>query len=300
MLHSWEDPPAVPVAEPHRSFHSWESDSANSAGGGGGPSDGDSSDSDLGDTSDPGRDLVDFAMCLYMERALSAAQFCVLMHLCSKCGVEQATPLSFRPGAPTGHYQRHLNSVLEVLSDRTPLYDLTVPSYSSEELCRSEYTMPVVPLHECVDELYSSSSTLRVKLKEKIENRELPRAYYEHKLVREHPEHTWYPITLFLDAVPYSDVDSVVGFWLVCMITGVRKLFCVLRKKILCVCGCRGWCSNRCVFAFLRWSLEALAIGEFPKCRHDFSSWLPSDASRRDKAGTPLSDRACLVYIKGD
>ena len=68
---------------------------------------------------------------------------------------------------------------------------------------------------------------------------------------------------------PYSHVDSTIGFWIVNMITERRYLACCMRKKMLCRCGCRGWCSLFEVFTFLRWCFESLAKKVFPVGRHD-------------------------------
>jgi len=293
-VHSWEEP----LGEDQRPLpnpHSWEVGSTQDGG--------ESSSSDPEDDEDrapPGRRFADFASELYYSRVLSAKQMCTLMFWASKAGVEEAAPLAFRPNAPSGHFQRHLNKVLEPLLDKSVLYRMPVPSYSADKLARSVHDLCVLPLHEVVDEMYSTDATLRVQLEEKVELRELPEAYYSHTLKQREPESSFLPISIFVDAVPYSQVDSVIGFWVLNEISSERRLLVSLRKQICCICGCRGWCSFRPVWSFLHWSLAALAKGVYPERRHDGSPFLETDTARRSRAGKRMSCKALLLYLKGD
>ena len=108
------------------------------------------------------------------------------------------------------------------------------------------------------------------------------------------------PISLYMDAVPYSHTDSVLAVWAQCLVTGARFCLGVLRKRTPCKCGCRGWCSFNELFMFLRWSLLALARGIFPPTRHDGKPWASADAVRCGTAGKYLPCRAAVVFIKGD
>eukprot|EP00974_Lingulodinium_polyedra_P038611 3700215-Lingulodinium_polyedra.AAC.1 len=57
-----------------------------------------------------------------------------------------------------------------------------------------------------------------------VSSRQLPPAYFENPVVREHGsvEHP----------VLHSLTDSVLGFWVMNIITQSRVLFCVVRKKL--------------------------------------------------------------------
>ena len=79
-----------------------------------------------------------------------------------------------------------------------------------------------------------------------------------------------------------------------------RHLAVAFRKRFLCSCGCRNWCSLDPAFRFLKWSFDAAAEGEHPSTRHDFSPWLPSDSSRSCFSGKPMLARYAVVMIKGD
>ena len=80
----------------------------------------------------------------------------------------------------------------------------------------------------------------RVRLGEAVASRDLPPEYFERPIVKS-SESLVLPISLFIDAVPYSQSDSCVGFGVVNKISKARHLVAVLRKHRLCGCGCRGW-----------------------------------------------------------
>ena len=108
-----------------------------------------------------------------------------------------------------------------------------------------------------------------------------------------------FPLALYLDGVPYTKLDGVIGFWIYNLVTNVRHLLGVIRKSKICRCGCRGWCSFFPVFLFLNWSLRALASGFFPS---EFMSgpFSPDDERRIGLAGLPLALWAALIIIEGD
>ena len=134
-----------------------------------------------------------------------------------------------------------------------------------------------------------------------MDNRELPDGYYDHPVVIEHgAREAVLPLGLFVDAVPYSHVDSTIGFWLINLITGERHLFSTLRKAVCCRCGCRGWCTFHEMFRFIKWSLVALRDKVTPGGRHDYMAWETLDAKRAVNAGIALLFRCCLFFVKGD
>eukprot|EP00969_Alexandrium_andersonii_P071158 3141743-Alexandrium_andersonii.AAC.1 len=60
------------------------------------------------------------------------------------------------------------------------------------------------------------------------------------------------PIALYMDGLPYTITDSVVGVWLQCLISKRRVLVAVVRKRLACRCGCRGWDTFDPVMRWLR------------------------------------------------
>ena len=54
---------------------------------------------------------------------------------------------------------------------------------------------------------------------------------------------------------------------------------CIVRKRIVCQCGCREWCTYYTVSVFVEWCLRCLAGGVFLSTRHDGLPFLPDSDS---------------------
>ena len=156
----------------------------------------------------------------------------------------------------------------------------------------------VLPGHEQVSKAYVDED--RTRLHEVLEARDLPPCYYNHRVVRENPNEEVWPFALYMDGVPYSQLDSVLGVWLVCVVTKKRFLVANVRKRSFCRCGCRGWCTFYGVFVFIKWMVVAMSESRWPMARHDGGEWRPSDVVRESKAGKDLGVRCAFIYIKGD
>ena len=89
-----------------------------------------------------------------------------------------------------------------------------------------------------------------VKLREAISEGGLPPGYDDHPLVLANPNELVAPFGIYMDSLPYSLVDSVVGVWLVNLVTQARHVMLLVRKKCVCDCSCRGWCKW---FVVLTW-----------------------------------------------
>ena len=103
-----------------------------------------------------------------------------------------------------------------------------------------------------------------------------------------------------MDGVRYSITDSVLGIWVMNWVTGRRHLWGLVRKRLVCRCGCKGWCTYWPILNFIKWSLEQLKLGLFPSQRHDGGAWLPSDELRKGLAGMAMKFRCLLMHLKGD
>ncbi len=287
--HSWEsDDDVAPASAKKR--RSWESDAE---------SDNGSDSTRSGEQSSverPGQDLVDHLLGLYFCRSMSAEQVCIAMYHAGRAGVKEAVQFGFRPSAPSGHYQRHLNAVIPELRDRHKLYSFPIPA-SDPDGGRMEHVLDVFPPHELAAEFFDDG--LQVELDRQVKAGELPDVYRHHPVVSQ-VDGPVVPFSLFLDGVPYSHVDSVIGVWLVEEITGKRALVAAIRKAICCTCGCKGWCTLQAVFLFLHWSLSCLAAGFYPSQRHDGSEFDEHDSWRSPLAGAPLPCKGCILYVKAD
>ena len=285
--HSWEAGPA----------HSWEAPQEGDVGDWGSCSD---SDLDAEAELRAGHEFVSVMIQHLMYSTLSAQQFCVLMWWASKAGITEAAPYALKPGSPSGHYSRKVQSALGWSKASEQLYEVDGPSHGKHDLSRTLRTVPTLPAHELVAQELTEDAAFRYALAERLAARDLPLAYYDHPVVREATPEPVAPLALYIDAVPYSQTDSVLGFWLVSLMSAKRYVFAVLRKRHACQCGCRGWCSFYQMFLVARWSIEALASGYFPERRHDGAPWRASDTHRARLNGQRMGMRSACIYVKGD
>lgn len=310
----WEVDAAAPVAPGAVADHvgpfhrfPWDSGSSGSdTEGDDGFSASQSSDEDeVGHERSPSDDFINEMVSLYLERDLNARQFCTLMYLLGRCGTDiqaKARELGVKPGSSSGNYEKHCKKMLGGYFDETAsAYTVRMPGRKKNSLGRAPHLLNVSAVHEELDADIRAEPGFRVKLEEAVEERAFPPIYYSHPAVVEHGgEAPVLPLNLFVDGVPYSQCDSIIGFWLINCLSGRRYFFCGLRKKLLCDCGCRGWCSFFAVFQFISWMLTALVSKRMPLQRHDNKPWTPQDTDRAQRAGQPLAVRCILMFVKGD
>ena len=247
----------------------------------------------------PSEELISYLLELHDERVLNARQTCRLLRLAGESGVPGASRYGFRDGAPSGHYSRKMGNSLG--DDSSEFYDVDVPVYAKHSANRSIRTFKFYPPHECVADDITFSASL-FQLREMRASNQLPPSYYSHKVVREAGAGVdVMPYAVYLDGVPYSQVDSITGFWLVHLVTDARFCFCLFRKRLSCLCGCRGWCSFHAILSWINWSLTALTEGLVcPLMRHDGQCWRENDSVRKLSAGVRIAVRAAILFIKGD
>ena len=77
---------------------------------------------------------------------------------------------------------------------------------------RCRMPMYVVPPHELISEDYQEGETIQCEPNEELEDVSLLEAYWQHAVVAESASPVL-PISVFIDAAPYSYTDSVIGFW---------------------------------------------------------------------------------------
>jgi len=293
-----------------RSAHAWEqpgwkrrwdpaaaAELRDDAGFWGEPSDDDSDDS--GDEDSPPQKLVSHLLQLHLCNKISASDCCTSMFYAAQAGIEAASKYAMNPGSSSGHCSRKLKAAMGLVKS-LDLYEFEVPGHSKHDLSRSPQKVWSLPAHEQIAKDLESDAALRTKLHELRRDRSLPPAYWDHPIVKKHKDRDVLPVAIYIDAVPYSLNDSVIGFWLVCLISNRRYLWGLLRKSHTCRCGCRGWCSFVACFQLGAWSLRALADASFPRARHDDSAWRPTDAARKGFQGRPIRMPCACLYIKGD
>ena len=231
---------------------------------------------------------------------LTAKQGMILLYWCARAGVEEAKKFMVSPDAPSGHFSRKFKKAIGHTNQRKDLYIKDCPGYDNVALARIVAPVPLLPAHEQVAANIEEDVGMRTNLADKLRTRSLPLAYYTHPVVVAHPDEAVVPLAIFIDGLGYSLVDSVIAFWVLNLISGTRFLVATLRKKTVCRCGCRGWCSLHVIFLNLLWSIRALAAKTFPSSRDDNKPWLASDERRRDRAGTAMRMRCAVLYHKAD
>ena len=138
-------------------------------------------------------------------------------------------------------------------------------------------------------------------LAQSLERNELPQSYFNHHITREAPHGTpVYPFALYTDAVKFQRTDSVLGVWLVSLLTNSRHLVAALRKSEMCACGCRGACTVFGLMVALHWSISCMARGRWPAARHDGAAWRASDHMRAASGGNALGWVGVILFIKCD
>ena len=208
--------------------------------------------------------------------------------------------MAFRPTAPSGHFQRHIDTIVnpgEVLGNT---YTILVPGYDKYEMGRTVLKIPVLPPHEVLQEEIECDPNLEEALRSSVKRKEWPPVYTEHPVVLGGDGDTpiW-PIVLYIDGVPFQKRDGLLAFYVFNAVSEVRHLVAVLRKSSICRCGCCGWCSIWPILRWLSWSFSALAKGRMPSGRHDFAAWRADDRDRAQRANDTIA-KGAVIHVKGD
>ena len=279
--------------------HGGDSDAAvDGFGGSGGDSSGDSGEA--GEDACAESEFIEYVKGLLLARDINSRTFCEIMWHAGRCGLHEASKLGLAPGRPSGHYQRRVSRQLDIYSSDGQ-YEVVVHGRNRKCTTRGAHVHAAYPPHELVDKEIADNPEILGKLQDLVDSGGLPACYYQHPIYQQHASTgPVVPLALFVDGVPYSQTDSVVGFWMINLITNSRILICAIRKCMACRCGCRGWCTWHEIFMFLAWSFSACASACAPESRHDSEAWRDSDVGRASRAGTKLQCHFAVIYLKLD
>ena len=246
-------------------------------------------------------EFVRFMSGLVMKSQIPSTTFCAAMYHAGRAGIHPANTFGLQPDSSSGHYSRKVKKKLG-WGKSADFYDLDVVGHAKHDLERTVHVVPTIPAHEQMSEDLKHDKKAADALRARLgKEGGLPPSYYEHPVVRgAQPDELVWPIAIYLDGVPYSHTDGVIGFWFINLISGNRYLPSILRKRHMCQCGCRGWCTFFTIFLYLKWSLSALKDNTFPSDRHDSSAWLKSDKKRAALSGKAIGGKCACIYIKGD
>ena len=243
-------------------------------------------------------------MHLKSRGRLSAKEVCTICFFAkhAQC-VGPVKDMAFRVDtASTGHYNRHLKQALRLDEMMEGSYVLDVPGHDKYELERTVHRIEAMVPHEVLAaELEEDTGALRETLEEGIRQGDWPQSFVDHEVRQEslrHGEFVW-PAALYIDGFPFARRDGALAFYVYNLVSERRHLICTLRRSMLCVCGCLGWCSVYVVLEYIRWSFACLASGRWPNNRHDGKMFGTGDELRAHRASKRLV-RMALVYIKAD
>ena len=265
-----------------------------------GTSDNDS-DSEALDGEAAGEQLAEFLFSMLWSGKMSAKTVCVIAWWATKAGAKGSIKdLAFRPSAPTGHFQRKIDSVCGTDLKNHSFYMAEVPGHSKCDYSRTVHEVPVRLPHEVIDKEISEDPDLAKQLAIKVSDGSLPPSYHNHPVVSSSPDPVM-PLAFFLDGVVFNKRSSMLAIYLYNTISCRRHMLAAFRKSELCHCGCRGWCTLWVLFDLIRWSFECCANKLWPTHRHDGKPWKErSDNIRSASAGIALRIRSAILYIKGD
>ena len=246
---------------------------------------------------DPTQELLDYLVDQHQAGSLTAKQVCVICYWAGQAGLEKAKGLGLPPWTKgTGDFKRLLDKKIGQEGPR--LYSLNMPMYSRKQDTRALQPLPVLLPHELLEQELANEDLAALR-----SAWQPPPHFGEHPVVRKAAPggHAVVPLSVFLDGVAYAKKDSLLGLTIHNLLTGKRFVVCVLRKRLLCKCGCRGWDSLHAMFLWLRWCLEVLATGKRPLARHDGQGWDPvEDEDRLHMAGTDIPFRGAVFQLRAD
>ena len=122
--------------------------------------------------------FADYLLDLRLRGNISSKDVCLLSWFVWKGGLSDsgaAANLAFRPGAPSGHYQRHLDSATQMSSQVEDAYIAQVPAFDAAHDGRFKLHMPFLPLHECLQSELEADSSIPSKRAESVRWSERPR-----------------------------------------------------------------------------------------------------------------------------
>ena len=186
-----------------------------------------------------GTDFVDGLIQSWSSGKMPATELCGHAYRAGRAGVAQAVPFGKPPGAPTGHYKRHLDTALGLNQKNASGYMIQLPA-TAKACGRLMRETLATPPHESLLAEFVGDPDLQAH---RLDPRLWPPAVTEHPVLMQAPpevRETFVPLAPYVDGVPLTNSDSFLGMSVVNMATGARHLVVLIRKSDICKCGCRG------------------------------------------------------------
>ena len=270
--HSWENPaPASSLA------HSWEATDYRV------PT-GDTSDEDEVDEQRvASTEFMDVLLSMYLESAISARILCTLCWWAAKAGMpgQLLRDCACNPDSDSGNFQKRLDSKLGFGGEKAKAYKLQVPCCKTA-LSRDTMMLPLRPPHELVEEDMASHPHVEEDLQERLAAGEMPPCYTDNPIVKASLTSV-IPYAIFMDGLPYSLVDTVLGIWKLNWLTGARSLVGLVREK---------YCASVAARA------GAPTTSSYPGCAGVLGSWLPAPGHEPGTMAHLLARRSGFAWSK--
>eukprot|EP00969_Alexandrium_andersonii_P323140 14277709-Alexandrium_andersonii.AAC.1 len=138
--------------------------------------------------------------------------------------------MALPPNRPSGHDQRHLDSVFQ-LKHGHDLYECNIPGHMKYDMTRGIHTTLLRPAHESLHKEVAENPDLYDKLDELVNSAEWGEQYSQHPVVVASGGPGVFPLALYMDGLPYTKSDSLLGVYVYNLVSGTRHLVAVLRKS---------------------------------------------------------------------
>ena len=245
--------------------------------------------------------LFDMLVALKLNGTISAKTACIISFWAKRAGVRGAgAALAMSPKNSGGKWSAHFDKVVgldEAMANETYAFD--IPGHDRTTLGRTALNTHGNLVYHKLSEEIADCRDFELQLRNASSDAEWGPKLRDHPTANETTEGPVLPIGIYLDGVKFQNRDTALGMWLINLVTQRRHLLLCLRKKLMCRCGCRGWCSLFPAFQFISWLLGTLSSGRYPETRHDGTAWQEGSADA-DLAGSALGYKAAALIVKGD
>ena len=247
---------------------------------------------------DPGQELFSYLLSEHSAGKMTAKQVCIISWWAAKAGVAALKPIAKSPATKgSGDFKRTLDKYLQ--QDLPDSYSVPVSAYSRASAERMTWQLQCVLPHEMLQRDLD-----KLDMKTAMKQWEAPPNWQDHPVVKEAASDLEpvpiVPLSLFIDGVSYAKRDSLLVISLTNLLSKSKFVVAILRKRMLCKCGCFGWCTLHGVFVWLKWALTILREGRHPAQRHDKQAWAMHEEKRLQNAGQRFGWKAAVLQLRAD
>ena len=193
--------------------------------------------------------LVELIVDLKVAGTISAKTACLIAFWAAKAGAAgEVSNLGAKPGLQSGHYSKKFDLWSGAGVRDLDLYDIPLARQVRFDASRRFLPLPMRLPSVALGHELESNASLITSLQDAVRTRDLPALYFQHPSVRTAPEATMHPFCMYMDAVPHTRNDSILGIFVYFALSALRHLVWCCRKSEMCSCGCRGLCTLLPVF----------------------------------------------------